>query len=47
MDGRMIGFMIWVILGVMIETIAIMAIYNLTITKKYREKQQENTRQIG
>lgn len=26
------------ILGVMIETIAIMAIYSLSITKKYREK---------
>lgn len=38
LSGQNTPYILFSILGIMIETIAIMAIYNLVITKKYREK---------
>lgn len=38
LSGQNTPYILLSILGVMIETIAIMAIYNLTVTKKYRAK---------
>ena len=38
LSGQNTPYIILSVLGVMIETIAIMAIYTLSITKKYKEK---------
>lgn len=38
LGGQNTPYILLSVLGVMIETIAIMAIYNLSITKKYKEK---------
>lgn len=38
LSGQNTPYILLAILGVMIETIAIMAIYSLVITKKYRAK---------
>ena len=38
LGGQNTPYILLSVLGVMIETIAIMAIYNVSITKKYREK---------
>lgn len=38
LSGQNTPYILLSVLGVMIETIAIMAIYNLSITKKYKEE---------
>ena len=38
LDGQNSPYILLSVLGVMIETIAVMAIYSLHITKKYRKK---------
>lgn len=38
LSGQNTPYILLSVLGVMIETIAIMAIYSLSITKRYREK---------
>lgn len=38
LSGQNTPYILLSVLGVMIETIVIMAIYNLSVTKRYREK---------
>ena len=37
-EGQNTPYILWSVIGVMVETIAIMAVYSLGIVKKYEEK---------
>lgn len=38
LEGQNTPYILWSVIGVMVETIAIMAVYSLGIVKKYEEK---------
>ena len=38
LEGQNTSYILWSVIGVMVETIAIMAVYSLGIVKKYEEK---------
>ena len=38
LEGQNTPYILWSVIGVMVETIAIMAVYSLVIVKKYEEK---------